>query len=122
MQKPEFPVTVNELENIFDETLMNDSEFSTEDFYGMAKVGFDDLKDKLQKTTITITDALYALWNYNINLSIDNDMFIMTSYYFLAMTILINKKSYFDGIDSTLYNKLVSYTKNNYSEKISEYK
>lgn len=121
MQRPDSPIGIDDIGKTFDQTLVNDSDFSREDFYDMARIGFNKLKDKLQKTTINTGDALSAFWDYNVDSSADDDMCIMTSYYCLAMIMLMNKKSYFDGIDSTIYNKLAEYTINKYNEKITLY-
>ena len=121
MQRPDSPISIDDIGKTFDQTLVNDSHISREDFYDMARIGFNNLKDKLQKTTINTGDALSAFWDYNVDSSADDDMCMMTSYYCLAVIMLINKKSYFDGIDSTIYNKLAQYTLNKYNEMIIQY-
>ena len=121
MNRTESPVSIDDIGNTFDQTVLNELNFSREDFINMATIAFNLLKNKLQKPKISAEDILLAFWNYNLDPSTEDDKYVMTSYFCLAGLILMNKKSVFDEKDNTIYINLTNYTINKYNENMSHY-
>jgi hypothetical protein len=121
MSRPESPVGINDLESFINNEDIDETLLTIEDFKSMARAGFTILLDKLGETSIKTDDALLAFWNYNVDTSVENDKYIMTSFYCLASIMLVKKKTNLDEIDPSVYDKLMSYTINIYNEKNSQY-
>ena len=67
MNRTESPVSIDDIGNTFDQTVLNELNFSREDFINMATIAFNLLKNKLQKPKISAEDILLAFWNYNLD-------------------------------------------------------
>ena len=85
-----------------------------QDFHNAASHGFDYVKDKLQKSSLTAHDALLEFYNYN-----ENNNTQLTALFCLAICFLQNSQQSLNQIEPTVYNKLFTYTVNMYMSKLT---
>ena len=84
-----------------------------QDFHNAASHGFDYVKAKLHKSSLTARDALLEFYNYNENNNIQ-----LTALFCLAICFLQNSQQSLNQIEPTVYNKLFTYTVNMYMSKL----
>ena len=85
-------------------------------FREAARIGFDHVKQKLNKTLITSGDALNELFNFNVHdPATDNE--ILIPIFCLSIILLRQSKEALDAISPGTYNSLVNYAVNQFEIK-----
>ena len=84
-----------------------------DDFHNAAHIGFELVKNKLQKQTIKPGEILLEFYKYSGS-SVDE----LTSLFCVSILVLVNLKNYLNEVNDDTYDKIRTYTISQYSEKL----
>ncbi len=114
MDRPGSPTSIMNFAHEVQEE--NENSISITGFREAARIGFDHVKQKLNKTSITSGDALNELFNFNVHdPATDNELLVPI--FCLSIFLLRRSKEALDAISPGAYNSLVNYAVNQFEIK-----
>jgi hypothetical protein len=109
MNEPVSPTTIMEIPdgNSFENL---DNDLRTEDILNAARIGFDIVKERLEKETITTADCLSLFFSFDTS----NPDF--TAIFSLAIVMLVRTKDTINEIEEGTYDKIYNYIVKYYND------
>lgn len=111
MNRPISPNTVLELPDI--PYLSDTIQITIENIKTLANEGFENLKNKLNKTSLTPGDALLEFYNYH-----ESNEDVIIQLFCLSLCMLDSVKHSINEIQSNTYQKIMDYTVNMFNSKM----
>ena len=109
------PVSPNSILNIAHEEI--DDSISITGFREAARIGFEYLQQKLNKTFITVGDGMQEFFNFDVHHpATDNDLLIPL--FCLVISLLQHSREELEAIQPGVYNSLFNYVVNQYILKV----
>ena len=113
------PISPTSILNIADEDIQQlEEEQSITRWVDQAMIGFEYIREKLNKESITASDGLLEFYNFDI---LNDDYELFVPLFCLAICFLENCKDALNETEPNTYKKLFDYTIHMYSTKSISY-